>query len=123
MSKILKRAVPIVACTGFLFLAAPAIGQGQQIVITGKKIPPEYEPVTKIVKIGDLNLATKAGVQQMEKRVEAAVKSLCPTAMPTGAGYEEHDTKLCRDYAWAGARPQMDRAIDTARKQTSGQMR
>ena len=110
MSYFRQFAWPFIVGSAVVF-ATPAIAQ--DIVVTSKKVPEGFEPVQKVVKIGDLNLATTAGVAEMEKRVSQAVNSICRA--PVGAPYwEERDSKMCRDFAWESARPQMDRAIRKA---------
>jgi UrcA family protein len=121
MSLFRQLLLPIVAGTGVLVSAAPAIAQEQSIVITGQKLPSGYELVTSTVQIADLNLATNAGVQEMEKRVAHGVATVCPTPSGTAPGYELHDYDACKKFAWAGARPQMDKAVQAATQRASGQ--
>ncbi len=86
--------------------------QGQEIVVTGKVA--EKDVVTQVVKIGDLDLATDQGVKDMEKRVASAADYIC--AIPAVVGsYKQKSEAPCRDEAWAGARPQMDNAVQQAR--------
>lgn len=90
----------------------PEQPQASEIVVTGKKA--EKDVVTQAVLIGDLNLATDQGVQEMEKRVGSAVDYIC--SIPAVIGYYRQKAEApCRDEGWAGARPQMDRAIEKAR--------
>lgn len=104
------------AAMTFVSAAAPAAAQeGQVVVITGKKVPPGYEPVTQTVSIADLNLMTTGGVQEMEERVAHAVAVVCPMPAGTSPQYEMRDYDACRQFALDGARPQMDRAIAAAR--------
>ena len=56
--------------------AATAAPQEQAIVVTGQKVPAGYEPVSQTVDIRDLNLATEAGVKEMQKRVGHAGKRI-----------------------------------------------
>lgn len=113
-------------CTAALFAAAMVLSpvraqetmqpEGEEIVVSGKKA--EKDVVTQVVKIGDLDLATDAGVQEMEKRVNSAVDYIC--AIPAVVGYYKQKSEApCRDEAWASARPQMDRSVEKARS-TSG---
>jgi UrcA family protein len=66
---------------------------------------------TQRVSYADLNLASVAGRRHLEFRVGAAVNNVCGT----GDGIHEimsiHD---CTSFAWAGARPQMERAYARA---------
>ncbi len=59
-----------------------------------------------------LDLTSPAGVMLLQQRVERAVQRVCDGDPD---GYDERDTRQCRDDAWAGARPQIWAAIDTAR--------
>lgn len=115
MATIRKIALPIIGAFGLLCMAAPAIAQQQEIVVTSKmKIPKGFEPVKKVVNIKDLNLVTSADERKMERRVRAAVVEICPVpARP--ARWQLRDAKLCSDFAWAGARPQMAEALRKAR--------
>lgn len=106
--------VPVVAISAFAAAAPPAAQPGA-VVITGRKVPPSFEPVTRTVKIGDLNLATGSGVKQMEKRVAHGVAEVCPMPAGNSPNYERRDYEACRKFAMDGARPQMDRALAAAR--------
>ena len=120
MSQLRQLVVALGTGAAFLLTSAPATAQEQQLVVTGKKIPEGFEPVTKVVKIGDLNLATSTGVKEMNKRVAYAVNWLCPAPPANAADYEERDMKVCRDFAWSSVRPQMERAVQRADQGTSG---
>jgi UrcA family protein len=69
--------------------------------------------LTRIVPFGDLSLASKAGQNILYHRVGVAVRQVCPNS---DAGLASHNPSLqdCTDFAWAGARPQIRRAIDLA---------
>ena len=122
MSPNSRFALPIIGVAGLLLTAGPAAAQQeQQIVITGQKLPQGYELVTSTVQIADLNLATSAGVQQMEKRVAHGVATVCPTPGGIAPSYEQRDYEACQKFAWAGARPQMDRAVQAATLRASRQ--
>jgi UrcA family protein len=121
MSLFRNLAWPVVATVAVLVASAPASAQ-QQIVITGKKIPPHYEPVTRTVNIADLNLATNAGVEEMHKRVANAIGKVCPTPGGITITYAQRDAAVCRDFAWTGARQQMDRAVHSATERAPKQM-
>jgi UrcA family protein len=95
----------------------PQPAEGPEIVVTGKIS--DEDQVTRIVKIGDLNLAIDEGVMEMQKRVGAAVDDIC--AIPAVIGYyRQQAEKPCRDEGWASAQPQMDRAMEKARGSTGG---
>ncbi|MFC7535824.1 UrcA family protein [Sphingomonas sp. GCM10030256] len=104
------------AVTALLLAApAPALAQDetQQIVVRGKQMPRGYGPVEMIVKIGDLNLSSRAGVGEMEKRVTNTIRLMCRINAPINAS-NKRESKTCSEFAWASARPQMDRAVRAA---------
>lgn len=88
-------------------IVAPAWGQTPEIVVTAKP-PPDL--MRRVVKTSDLNLATPAGQRELQRRVEAAVQSLCKIPAPI-AYYEQVMNEPCRKEAWAGAQPQIDRQM------------
>lgn len=95
----------------------PVPAEGPEIVVVGKAS--DKDVVTRVVRIGDLDLATDQGVIEMEKRVRAAVDDIC--AIPAVVGYyREKAERPCRDEGWASAMPQMDRALQAAREGTGG---
>jgi UrcA family protein len=95
----------------------PQAVEGPEIVVTGKAS--DKDVVTRVVQIGDLNLVTDDGVQEMERRVAAAVDDIC--AIPAVIGYyREKSERPCRDEGWASARPQMDSALKKAREGSGG---
>jgi UrcA family protein len=100
-----------------LAAAAPALAQAPAqepppIVVVGQ-LRPSPDVIMRTVSIRDLDLKSAAGRQEMEKRVSAAVDSMCaiPTPIPSYGPVME---KPCRDEAWASARPQMDAAVQRA---------
>jgi UrcA family protein len=115
MRSIRYLALPIFGVLGVICLSEPAFAQQQEIVVTGKtKIPNGYEPVKKVVSIKDLDLAKPADATKMEKRVRATITGMC-AAPARPARWQLRDSKLCSDYAWASARPQMDAALKQAK--------
>jgi UrcA family protein len=111
------------ACLASIAMLSPVIaqepqsGEGPEIVVTGKAS--EKDVVTRVVKVGDLNLATDAGVKEMQRRVAAAVDDIC--AIPAVVGYyRDKAEKPCRDEGWASATPQMDSALKKAREGSGG---
>jgi len=84
--------------------ASPAHGQPPVEVVAQKAY-------TRIVPFGDLSLATKAGQKILFRRVGYAVREVCPDQDETGAYY---NADHCKKFAWQGARPQINRAIDRA---------
>jgi UrcA family protein len=92
-------------------------GEGPEIVVTGKAS--DKDVVTRVVKIGDLNLTTDAGVKEMQRRVAAAVEDIC--VIPAVIGYyRDKAEKPCRDEGWASAAPQIDSALQKAREGSGG---
>ena len=89
--------------------------QETPIVIT-KRLPPSQDVLVRTVYIGDLNLASAVGQQEMEKRVGAAVDDLCtiPRPLPSYKGVME---KPCRNEAWQSARWQMKAVTERATPQ------
>lgn len=64
---------------------------------------------TESVLHRDLNLASAQGAKALMFRVSGAVRRVC-------APQERYDYTQCRQFAWNGARPQMDRAIARAQQ-------
>jgi UrcA family protein len=94
--------------TVLIFTAAgPALGQPPIEVVAKSSL-------TRHVPYGDLGLATKQGQNTLYRRVSAAVQDLCPMTAEDGRWYDFQD---CRQFAWRGARPQINQAVDRA---TSG---
>ncbi len=115
MPRLHQLAISIVAGLAVVVASAPAMAQGKEIVITAKRLPSGFEPVSQKVNIADLNLATSAGVATMDKRVTAAVNSMCEVKGTPGVAPTK-ERNICRDYAWASARPQMHLAIEAAKR-------
>lgn len=68
--------------------------------------------LTERVSYADLNLASATGEKRLLYRVSRAVRNVCP-------GYSLSFTLLehrCRDFAWTGAKPQIDLAVRRARE-------
>jgi UrcA family protein len=95
----------------------PQSVEAPEIVVTGKAS--DKDVVTRVVKIGDLNLATDDGVAEMKKRVASAVDDIC--TIPAVVGYyRDKAEKPCREEGWASATPQMDSAQKKAREGSGG---
>lgn len=114
MSKRRQLALSMIAGAGLVWIASPAVAQPQEIVVTGQAIPKGHEAVKTNVSIGDINLSTPSGVKEMERRVAQAVDYVCESHLAVGKD-EQSKNKACSDFAWASARPQMDRAMQAAR--------
>jgi UrcA family protein len=115
MSRLRQLAVSCIAGTGFLLMAAPALSQDNEIVILGQKLPDGHEAVRQVVKIGDLNLATAVGQTELQKRVEDALKLVCPKAEGNVPPHQRQDADACRTFAMQNAQPQIDNAIAAAK--------
>jgi len=118
--RIRQLALPCLAGAGLIIMAVPASSQGQNIVITGQKVPHGHEAISETVQIRDLKLATAAGQSELHKRVDRAVTHVCP--MPNGKGrpHERQEVDACRKFAWHGAQPKIDSAIARAKAHHSG---
>ena len=91
--------------TALLIVAAsPAHSQPPVEVIAQKSM-------TRVVHYGDLSLASQKDRNILYRRVGYAVKEVCPEYAEDGAFY---DNESCRKSAWAGARPQIRKALDRA---------
>jgi UrcA family protein len=94
---------------GSLLLIATTSGaQHQRAVVVEKRIT----PMALHVSLADLSLARKKDQKILYHRVGEAVQQVCPQVDGDGYGY---DVQGCDEFAWAGARPQMMRAINAAK--------
>ncbi|HET9427525.1 MAG TPA: UrcA family protein [Allosphingosinicella sp.] len=84
-------------------------GAAQEPEIVISATPPR-NLMRRIVRTSDLDLATEAGRRELQRRVEAAVQSLCFIPSPIGY-YEPVMSQPCREEAWASAQPQIDRQL------------
>lgn len=105
---------PLLACaacaSAFLFVGmtvTPAFA-AEPVVVTAER--PDVR--TKIVKYGDLNIASAQGHKLLLRRVGHAVGEVCEA--PDFDLY--YIDRACRKGAWAGARPQIAAALERARK-------
>lgn len=116
MSKHRQLAFSIAAGAGLLWIASVAVAQPMEmeIVVTGKALPKGHEAVKTNVSIQDIDLSTPSGAKEMERRVAKAVDFVCQTHAAY-AKEEQREAKACTDFAWASARPQMDRAVQSAK--------
>lgn len=114
MSKHRQLALSIAAGAGLLWIASAAVAQPMEIVVTGKAVPKGHEAVKTNVSIKDIDLSTPSGAKEMERRVAKAVDFVCQSHTAY-AKEEQREAKACSDFAWASARPQMDRAVQSAR--------
>lgn len=114
MAIVRKHILPLFGGACLLWLASPAIAQEQEIIVTANmKVPEGFEPVKMLVSVKDLDLATPAGASKMEKRVGSVIRKFCGPPQ-RAARWEIKDSKICSDFAWASARPQMNEALRNA---------
>ena len=95
----------------FAFVTQPVSAKGRTLVVTA-----QADVVTRRVSHADLNLATLPGQQTLHRRVRGAVKDLCNEASSGGDSplASMLERSGCTTTAWAGARPQIDRAVQRA---------
>jgi UrcA family protein len=95
----------------FVLVAPPAFGKVRPVVVVAPDV------VTRHISSADLNLASAAGEQTLNRRVGGAVSSLCQEA--TGGTDGNYMTVIsagkCRQSAWNQARPQIAQLTQRAR--------
>ena len=94
-----------------LAIAAPAVAAPSPVVVTAtsEDIPIRY------VTYRDLNLVNAAGEKTLLSRVKHAVNDVCIESV--GDDMTRRFTQRdCRYNSWAGAKPQIDRAVQRARE-------
>jgi len=91
--------------------AAPAAAQNKDVVVTGA----DSDAVVRLVDFRDLNLASAPGERALVKRVRYAVSDVCMEAVGDNKGYLLQASTNCRTASWAGAEPQVARAVQRAR--------
>lgn len=94
-----------------LIVATPAIGQSRQVVVTA---PRDEALPTRHVTYADLNLAVQADQARLHRRIGIAVRDVCRESV--GLMPPRFLEQECKSIAWAGARPQVDRAVQRARE-------
>lgn len=115
MSRLRNLAVACFTGASLLSLSSPALSQEQEIVILGQKLPDGHEAVRQVVKVGDLNLATAVGQTELQKRVDDALKLVCPNAEGNVPPHQRQDADACRKFAMQNAQPQIENAIAAAK--------
>lgn len=106
-AKLMSLWTAVAITAGTFAASSPAFGQDSQMTtVTGRH--PDVEYVTERVSYSDLNLALPAHEKKLVRRVKYAVNRVCPDYM----GIIDRD---CRSFAWNGAKPQIDRAVQRAR--------
>jgi UrcA family protein len=92
--------------------AAPAVGQNRTVVVTGS----DNDAVVRLVSYRDLDLASAPGERALIKRVHYTVGDVCRKAVGDDKGYLLAPSMTCRSQSWAGAEPQVARAVQRARE-------
>ena len=96
-----------------LLAAAPAAAQ-QAWVVTA---PIEEDGVRRVsVRYDDLDLASVAGRERLDRRVRGAIRFVCPAGMGVPHVKEQQLISDCRSFAMDGARPQLERAFAAAER-------
>jgi len=99
-----------------LALAAAALGL---VCTTAPAYAGEIEKMSVRVNYGDINLATAAGQQTLDNRIEKAVRTVCRTTdLKTGTRIMNQDARACLAKARADARQQL--ALVTGDRQRGG---
>jgi len=112
-----KGAAAVLAAAS-LAISPPASAQ-QQGVIYVQTAPPAYMNIER-VSYGDLNLASRAGEQSLNRRVGRAVERVCLYDPVRWYGLAEPDYNYCKTGAWQRARPQVIGAVYRARMSAYG---
>ena len=106
---------------GLAFPALPAVAQQpgandppEQEIVVIRRLPPSRDQLRRTVWIGDLDLATSVGEQEMGRRVETAVRHMCTREAPIPL-HGETMSGACEDEVWQSARAQMMRALERVR--------
>lgn len=97
---------------GVLLIAAtaqPAYSQPDRDVVVQAR--PDPDALTTNVSFTISDIRSLAGQKTLIRRVRDATNEVCPT---DNSYFLEPERVLCRDNAWAGAKPQIDRAIRQA---------
>ncbi|MDG5748055.1 UrcA family protein [Qipengyuania sp. XHP0207] len=68
------------------------------------------------VPFDDLNLASAAGQERLDRRIEAAARTVCGYERRTGSRIIDHQTRTCLDTARASARAKVAEATSAFTK-------
>lgn len=108
------------ACVGaaafvgtMLVTATATMAKPVRPVVISKRI----DPMVRYVSYADLSLTTADSRNVLYKRVGNAVSEVCPVNLRSNDADNVSAYKFgyCRDTAWQGALPQIDRAIHAAK--------
>lgn len=107
--KLLSMSAAVALAAGGLVITAPSASAKDRPVLV---VAPSDPAPTRRVSYADLNLASVAGETTLNRRVRGAVSSVCREAVgPSPALFAN---QACSKFAWAGARPQIARAVQRA---------
>ena len=104
------REIATFGAAGFITMALVFVAASPALSRPPVEVVAKF-PLTRHVPYGDLSLATKQDQHILYRRVGVAVQDLCPITAEDGGWY---DSEACRKFAWRGARPQINRALDRA---------
>jgi UrcA family protein len=90
--------------------AVPADAQAPLQVVAQRV---DDDRLTERVSHRDLNLAAASGQKSLHLRVRSAVRRVCSPLDGTNLRAQQQQ---CRSFAWAGAKPQMARAVEQAQQ-------
>lgn len=108
--KLLSMSAAVALAAGGLVIMAPSASAKDRPVLV---VAPSDLAPTRRVSYADLNLASAAGETTLNHRVRGAVSAVCRDSV--GSTSSSFAKQACRRFAWAGARPQIARAIQRAR--------
>jgi len=113
------RKVVCVGAAGFLgtlLVGAAVFPAHAQELSNPVTVTGHPDSITRSVSFADLTLKTRHDRGVLMHRVDLAVGKICTGFDGNTGSYDADD---CRNFAWAGARPQIKRAFDQA---LSGQL-
>ena len=113
MTRLNRRMAAVLAgvAASLVFGSPTALAQDSQIIVQA----PASD--VRIERIGyyDLNLATRAGEQALQRRVNGAVQRVCLYDEGRWYGLTVPGYNNCTERAWRGVRPQVIGAVFRAR--------
>lgn len=99
------------------FIAASAIGSALAIMATAAPAMAESDQTRgMVVQYDDLNLASKKGQKELERRIDRAAREICDTGrIQTGTRLRSNDSAKCYRAAKAMANNHMAKVIEDQR--------
>ena len=107
------------ASFGLIGIAFAAAAHEPPIDVTGDAYQ-NHEPVHRSVKVADLDLATATGQHEALKRVDDAVRLVCPTPAGNIPRYQREHAVTCQKTARAQAHAQLEKEIAHAKAHPKG---